>query len=323
MWPRSLPWRLFAVNAALLGAALLVLVLTPVRVSASTKTSEVIVLAIGAALLLAGNLVVVRRSTASLLRLTDVMGDVDLLEPGHRVDVPAGDREVRSLVAGFNGMLGRLEDERRRSAIASLHALERDRLRVARDLHDGVGQSLTAVLMAFDRLARGASDDVAADARSGQELTRHALDEVRTIVDRLRPDPIEELGLAGALRSLAERVARHASAEVVADIAADLPPLDAEGELAVYRVAQEAITNALRHAGARHISLRAAADGTALTLDVVDDGRGLRTGERGEPGHGLRGMRERAVAAGAALSIGPADAGGTRVRLRVPAPEGA
>jgi two-component system sensor histidine kinase UhpB len=322
MWPRSLPWRLFAVNALLLGVAWSVLVFAPVSISASTTASEIAMLAAGTAVLLAVNLAVVRRATAPLLGLTDAMAEVDPLEPGQRVEVTARDREVASLVDGFNGMLERLEDERRRSSTASLRALERERLRVARDLHDGVGQSMTALLLVFDRLARGASNDVRGDARSGQELTRHALEEVRTIVDRLRPDPIEELGLAEALRSLVDRVSRHARAEVVADVTGELPALDADAELAIYRIAQEAITNALRHAGAQHIALRLTRpSGAVLELEVADDGRGLQPGERGEPGHGLRGMRERAVALGATLAVRRGERGGTRVRLTLPVDE--
>lgn len=318
MWPLSLRWRLIAVNAALLAVAVVILTITPIEVSRSTTTEQLLVLVGGAVLLLAINLVTVRRSTAPLLQLTAAMENVDLLEPGHRVAVPTGDREVGALVSGYNAMLGRLEDERKRSSTASLQALERDRLRIARELHDGVGQSLTAVLMAFDRLARGASTDVEADARSGQELTRYALDEVRTIVDRLRPDPIEELGLTGALRSLADRVARHAPQTITAEVET-LPALDPEAELAVYRVAQEALTNALRHAEAAHITLDARGRDAALVLTVTDDGCGLRAGERGEPGHGLRGMRERAIAIGAHLVVGPAAGGGTSLTLEVPA----
>jgi two-component system sensor histidine kinase UhpB len=318
MWPTSLRWRLFVLNALLIGAAVVALIVTPASVSTPATASEVGVLVVGTLALLALNLVVVRRSTAPLVHLTEAMADVDLLEPGYRMDVPGGDREIGALVTGFNAMLARLEDERRASANASLLALERDRTRIARELHDGVGQSLTAVLMAFDRLARGTSTDVAADATSGQELTRHALDEVRTIVDRLRPDPIEELGLAGALRSLADRVNRHAPQDVVATVGT-LPALEPEAELAVYRVAQEALTNALRHADATQISLDARGGSGQLVLNVADDGRGLRAGERGEPGHGLRNMRERAVAIGALLDVGPAVAGGTCVSLRVPA----
>lgn len=322
MWPRSLPWRLFAVNAVLLGTADAVLVLTPISVSASTTASEALLLVAGTTALLAINLVVVRRSTAPLLKLTESMDTIDLLEPGQRVAVRGQDREVGRLVRSFNVMLARLEDERRRSSTASLQSLERERLRVARELHDGVGQSLTAVLMLFDRLARGACTDIAGDARSGQELTRHALDEVGTIVERLRPDPIEELGLADALRSLVDRVARHANATLTADIDGAPPQLHPDVELAIYRVAQEAITNALRHADASCIALALQFDDEhAVTLTITDDGKGMAVGQRGEPGHGLRGMRERAVAVAARLTIQQASGGGTQVQLHVPAEE--
>ena len=304
-------WRIFLGNALVLGVATTALVLTPVTVSFPAAERELLVLAAGLAVMLAVNYVLLRRAIEPLRRLTRVMGTVDPLEPGRRADLPAGPAEVAELGAAFDQMLDRVESERRESARRALAAQEEERLRIARELHDEVGQALTAVLLQLDRAAaEGQPGERIAEAR---EAARATLEEVRAIARNLRPEALDDLGLAAALRQLCNE-AERGGVEVERSISSDVR-LDPEVEVVVYRVAQEAITNVLRHAAAERLTCVLQPAGAGAELRIIDDGRG-RGGA--SAGSGLRGMRERAVLAAATLDISSPAAGGTCVRLRVP-----
>jgi len=300
-------WRVFAINAVLLVAATLLLALTPVTIHAPIALVEGLDLAIGLLLMLAANLLLLRRTLAPLRRLVERMRTVDLLRPGQRLAVQGG-AEVGQLVRVFNQMLDRLETERRESGGRALQAQEAERLRVARGLHDEVGQVLTGVLLRLD-------DEETKDA------VRQALDEVRRIARELRPEMLEQLGLQSALTELSRRFADQSGLEIERRFGDGLPPLSDEAELAVYRVAQESLTNVARHAQASRVELTLEPGPASVVLRVVDDGRGLPEGA-GLNGHGgLRGMRERALLVGGALAVKPSGAGGVEVRLEVPATE--
>jgi len=287
------------------------LVLTPVTVSFPAAERELLVLAAGLAVMLAVNYVLLRRAIEPLGRLTRVMRTVDPLEPGRRADLPAGPAEVAELGAAFDQMLDRVESERRESARRALAAQEEERLRIARELHDEVGQALTAVLLQLDRAASG--EQPAERIAEAREAARATLEEVRAIARNLRPEALDDLGLAAALRQLCNE-AERAGVEVERRISPDVR-LAPEVEVVVYRVAQEAITNVLRHAAAERLVCVLERAGSGARLLVVDDGRG-----RGDApaGSGLQGMRERAVLAGATLEITTPASGGTSVSLRVP-----
>ena len=307
----SLLWRIFLGNALVLGVATTVLVLTPATVSFPAAERELVVLGVGLSVMLAVNYVLLRHAIEPLQRLTRLMGTVDPLAPGRRADLPAGPAEVAELGASFDQMLERLESERRESARRASVAQEEERLRIARELHDEVGQALTAVLLLLDRArADGEAGERIDEAR---EAARATLEEVRGIARNLRPEALDDLGLASALRQLcndAERAGLLVEREIAADVR-----LAPEVEVVVYRVAQEAITNVLRHAGAEQVRVTLTPVGGGAELRVLDDGRGR--GEETE-GAGLRGMRERAVLAGGVLEIMSPPGGGTSVTLRVP-----
>jgi two-component system sensor histidine kinase UhpB len=138
-----------------------------------------------------------------------------LLEPGRRVPVYGTETEVAELTLAFNEMLDRLEEERRQSAAHALSAQEGERRRVAQELHDEVGQSLTAVLLQLGRVQRAAPLDLRAELAEARETARESLEEVRQIAQRLRPEALDELGLQSALEALAERVSEQGGLRVV------------------------------------------------------------------------------------------------------------
>ena len=300
-------WRVFAINAAVLTAAMLALVVSPLTVSFPVALTELVVLAAGLIALLVVNLALLRRVFAPLDRLSRFMREVDPLRPGSRVPLTDGDPEIAELTGAFNEMVERLESERRDSALRALAAQESERRRIALELHDEVGQALTAAMLRLDRV----------DVEAAKEGLRTALEEVRDIARRLRPEALDDLGLRNALRALVASVARDARIDITPEIEADLPPLSPEQELVVYRVAQEALTNAVRHAdaGALRFSLRRGRG--AVLLKVEDDGRGFDPAL--VPGaSGIRGMRERALLVRARLEVDSSPGRGTAVTLRTP-----
>ncbi|GAB2879980.1 HAMP domain-containing sensor histidine kinase [Streptomyces deserti] len=313
----SLFWRIFSLNAAGLVAATAHL-LGPVTVSTPVLPGEALVLLTGLAALLTGNALALRFGLAPLQRLGRAMATADLLRPGARAAV-AGAAETAQLITTYNTMLDRLEAERAAGAARALSAQERERHRVARELHDEVGQTLTAVLLQLKRVADRAPEDLREEIGQAQEATRAGLDEIRRIARRLRPGVLEELGLHSALRSLAAEFTTHGLTGRH-HLPGDLPPLTPESELVVYRVAQEALTNTARHAAADRAELRLCPVPGGVELLVRDNGTGLG---RAQEGAGITGMRERALLTGAALTLEPAPGRGTDVRLRIPLTAGA
>jgi two-component system sensor histidine kinase UhpB len=227
---------------------------------------------------------------------------------------------VAQLVRTFNEMLERLESERRESGQRALRAQEAERRRIARGLHDEVGQVLTGVLLQLGLLE--AADDVTrrTEIEETQQSVRHALDEVRRIARELRPEMLEDLGLVSALTELSRKFAGQSGIRVQRSFADDLPRLSEEAEIAVYRVAQESLTNVARHAEASHVDIALQPGIDSVVLRVVDNGRGLSETAASTNGHaGIRGMRERALLVGGALAIKRGRDGGVEVRLEVPA----
>ncbi|MFF4102826.1 HAMP domain-containing sensor histidine kinase [Streptomyces sp. NPDC001903] len=308
----SLYWRIFLMNAGVL-AAVVALLLGPVTVSTPVLFGEALVLLGGLAAMLVVNAVLLKVGLAPLARLNRAMATADLLKPATRPTVSGGG-EVAGLTRTFNAMLDRLEAERATSSGRVLTALEAERKRIAQELHDEIGQTLTAVLLQLKHAADRAPEPVRTDLHQAQETTRASLDEIRRIARRLRPGVLEELGLLSALRSLAGEFTTPRLG-VTAHITPGLPHLDPAAELVLYRIAQEGLTNAARHSGATRVEvhLRPLPRG-GVGLLVRDNGHGL--GEAPE-GAGIRGMRERSLLIGAELDVGAGPHGGTEVRLAI------
>ncbi len=207
---RTVPlfWRLYGAYTAVVLLALAALVFAPIHVSVPTKPHELVVLVLGAAAMLAGFFVLLRRTLAPLQHLTQAMERVDPLSPGRRIELADADPEVRALADAFDDMLDRLERERRGSARRAVAAQEEERLRIARELHDEIGQSLTAMMLEIDTLSRAAPAELGEELAILREAARHAAGEVRTIARGLRPEALDELGLQSALVALAGSVAR-------------------------------------------------------------------------------------------------------------------
>jgi two-component system sensor histidine kinase UhpB len=314
-------WRVFAINAALLAVATVLLAVTPVTIHASIALVEVVDLVVALVLMLAANLLLLRHTVGPIDKLVARMRTVDLLRPGQRF-AGGGGIEVVELTRTFNEMLERLETERRESGQRALRAQEAERLRVARGLHDEVGQVLTGVLLQLDSLKGSDGATRQSEIEETKEAVRQALEEVRRIARELRPEMLEHLGLVSALTELSRKFADQSGIRVEQRFAEELPPLSDEAEIAVYRVAQESLTNVARHAGAKRVEVTLQPGTDSVVLRVADDGRGLPDSGTSANGHnGLRGMRERAILVGGALAVKRSDDGGVEIRLEVPAGE--
>ena len=201
-----------------------------------------------------------RRVFGPLERLTSLMRRVDPMEPGLRIELDGAASEVAELCDSFNAMLDRLEHERRASGRRALLAQEGERRRLARELHDEVGQTLTGVVLQLEGLGGRRRAELAEPVAQLQETARDGVEEVREIVRGLRPQALDEFGLRSALITLAAGFTERSGIRVRTRLSPDVPALAPEQDLAVYRVAQESLTNVARHAGAREAEL-------ALELD--------------------------------------------------------
>jgi two-component system sensor histidine kinase UhpB len=308
--PIPLFWRLFVPNATVLAVACVVLMVQPAN-------GRIPALVGGLTVMVAVNLVLMRRAVTPLTRLTGLMRRVDPLRPGVRIPPLGPNSEVTVLTEAFNEMLDRLEAERRDSGRRALSEREGERRRLAAELHDQIGQTLTAASLQAARLGERAPAELEPEARALTETILGAIEDVRRLARELRPEALDALGLVPALTNLVERLAQQTGLRFERDLQRDLPAIGPEGELVVFRVAQEAMTNAIRHAEAQRISVALRAGDGRVTLEVRDDGRGLHDHDR--DGTGIRTMRERALTIGAWLDVGAGETGGTVVRLVTPA----
>lgn len=315
----SLFWRVYAINTGLLVVAAVALALGPATISDRILVVEAAVLAVGVAVVLAVNLLLLRRVFDPLQRLTGLMRRIEPLAPGQRLEVDRPAAEVGELCTAFNDLLDRLEHERRDSARRALDAQEDERRRLARELHDQVGQTLTGVALQLDTLAALVPGDLRPRVQALEEAARGGVEEVREIARGLRPEALDDFGLRSALVSLGSTFTEQSRVQLVSRVDRDLPELDRDDELVVYRVAQESLTNVARHANASRAELSLQAHDGAVVLAVRDDGCGIDPADARD-GVGVRGMRERAMLVGGRLDISTVTPHGTEVRLALPAP---
>jgi signal transduction histidine kinase len=197
---------------------------------------------------------------------------------------------------------------------------DEERGRIARDLHDHLGQSLAYVAFELDRVGAHAGDDQRAELSRLRDEVRGMIGEVRETLYDLRTDVTEAQGLATTLSEFLDRVGRRSGLEVSIDVQESARlPLRQERE--VWGIAREAVANVERHAGAAHLRVTWRCDGHRAELTVVDDGRGLPTAPTRLDAYGIAGMRERASSIGARLEIRSVPGAGTAVRCVHPAAE--
>ncbi len=291
------------------------------------------------------NVALVRLALRPLRALEAVAGRVWRGEFAARAEPsPLADRDVARVGDALNLALGAAAEQGARAralADAVVRAAELERGRVARELHDVTAQSLAALTYQLSALEReslagegGAPPRpaLAADLGAATGAARALLEEVRTLAETMHPRVLDDLGLVPALHHLVRAVRRQtldgpgagaAPPPAVTLDVPDAPPALAEvAALTLYRVAHEAVTNALRHGAPSHVAVRLALAADAVTLTVADDGRGfdLADAEARRPGMGLFVMRERVALLGGRTVVDTAPGRGTRVTAAVPLP---
>jgi two-component system sensor histidine kinase UhpB len=315
---RTLFTQVLALNASLVClAALLAATLAGLQLDETARVVTVILSA--AALSLVVNLAVLRRRFTPLENLIEEMEKVDLTRPGANlppsIDGKAETEEVERIELAFLRMMRRLEAERRRAGSAALRAQEQERARVARDLHDEVNQSLTGVLLHLEAARAAAPPELQAELDQTKAAANQAMSELLTLARQLRPTALDDLGLRAAVEGLTSSF-DAGDVAISFEAKGDLSTLPEDVQLVVYRVTQEALSNAARHADPSRIDVRLRREGEEVLLEVVDDGSGFAFAEA-EKGLGLAGMRERSLLVDGELSIESRPGNGTTVRLRV------
>lgn len=268
----------------------------------------------------------------------------DVLDVEHRVVRPDGEVRVvheRATLVEGEGEAGRLvgtvqdvterrrlEDELERSrdllrryAAHLTTRRERERADLARDIHDHLGQLLTAVKLRLDR-ARFAEGEVRSERLDETvELVEESIDEVREISSQLRPAYVDQLGLVDGLEAYARRFGEQTGVSTRLQSELEEVPLDGEASVHLFRIVQEALTNVARHAGADRARVVLRREDDALVVRVLDDGRGLREASvTGMHSHGLLGMNERARLLGGSFELRDRDGAGAEARVSIPWP---
>lgn len=216
----------------------------------------------------------------------------------------------------------RAEQEKTVAALRAKLA-ERDRSRLAQDLHDSIGSVLGVVALYGDLIERKCDrpDELRAIAGMVREATREGLTDLRSVIGAIAPASTDVAGVARALRPMVGRAAEASGIDVSLSVEGDASAsIDGPARLAVVRVFQEALANAMRHADAARVSVILRGEGDDVRLEVADDGRGFDDTKADEHagGRGLRGMRERIEELGGAFEVESGSGRGTRVRARIP-----
>jgi len=315
MKARSLLTQALAVNLLLVAATML---LATVAVDAHVRSllhgREIIVLGLAILATLLGNWLLLRRRFEPLDRMISAMEELDLAAPNPDPPASGGSHEVQRLDAAFHRMTARLESERREAGRAAIRAQERERRRIAQDLHDEVNQALTAVSLRLQASIERAPAELRRELTETKRLSTQAMEELLAIARQLRPSVLDDHGLLAALHSQVRDFAEQTGTNANFHARGSLPELSPEQQLVIYRVTQESLSNIAQHAEARNIEVELSFIGHTV-LRISDDGNGFAATRNG--GLGLSGMRERALLAGGQLSIWSAQGWGTRVQLTI------
>jgi two-component system sensor histidine kinase UhpB len=315
MKSRSLLVQILSVNLLLIaGTFLVALVALDRHVASDFEGREMLVLGLALVATLLGNWLLLRRRFIPLDRLISSMEQIDLdtaqnqLVACDRID----SSEAHRLEAAINQMLARLEAARRAAGRASIEAQERERRRIAQDLHDEVNQALTAVSLRLQASIEHAPPTLRRELTETKRLAGQAMEELLALARQLRPAVLDDHGLLPALHSQVRDFSDQTGIQAAFNIRGQASRLSPEQQLVVYRVTQESLSNVAQHSDAEKVDVELSFIGRTV-LRISDNGHGFA--QRREGGLGLSGMRERALLVGGHLSIWSGQGQGTRVEL--------
>ncbi|CAN5534258.1 histidine kinase [soil metagenome] len=313
--------QVLIVNLLLVGAAGVgAVIASNPRFEIDDTPRVAVVVGLLVALTVGFNVYLLQRRFEPLEKLVEEMERADLSRPGANLrpnEEMRGPEEVERLHRAFRVMVERLDAERRRTSSAALAAQEEERARVARDLHDEVNQSLTGLLLRLEALRAGAPPDLAEDLDETKALANQAMQELLRVARQLRPTALDDLGLKAAIAGLVEDLDAHEGINATIETNGPLSDLPADVQLVAYRVAQEALSNAVQHSEGENVQVTVTRGADHLSMSVVDDGVGFSFDEGGT-GLGLGGMRERALLVDGQVDFQSRPDSGTRINLVVP-----
>ncbi len=317
---RSLLAQVLAVNLLLVaGTVLVATVAVDAHLTSLTRGREALVLGLAVVATLLGNWLLLHRRFEPLEEMISAMEALDLANPElpsrNGSHLPrANSDEVRRLHAAFGQMTARLEAERREAGRAAIRAQERERRRIAQDLHDEVNQALTAVSLRLQASIEQAPDGLRRELTETKRLSSQAMEELLALARQLRPGVLDDHGLLPALHGQVRDFGEQTGVRATFNARGEVPKLSPEQQLVIYRVTQESLSNIAQHAAAHTVDVELSFIGRTV-LRISDDGRGFRAARDG--GLGLSGMRERALLAGGRLSVWSGEGEGTRVELTI------
>jgi two-component system sensor histidine kinase UhpB len=289
------------------------------NLTVADQRGQFALLGLSIALVLLVNMLMLRRRFSPLDRLIERVEAIDPADPTDFEAPPYNDgaAEVERLATSFHRMLERIDEERKRSGRLVVRAQEEERRRLARDLHDEVNQSLTGILLRLEAVSQTAPPELREELAAVKKLVNQAMGELVTLARQLRPTALDDHGLVSAIVSHTRRF--EAQTGVAVDVRVEGEPvhLGSDQEIAVYRFAQEALSNVARHAGAKSVDVELSTNGHGLEVTVRDDGRGFDP-RSGSDGVGLSGMSERARLVGGKLEVASTPGQGTSLTLQVP-----
>ncbi len=285
-------------------------------------------------LILLTNTLLLRASFRPLFTLLTTIREISKGKTDARANLVASDSEVGELAHAFNTMLDKLEAARREQTMLIIQAQEEEQRRIALELHDEAGQNLTALLIHTELLhqriqafpttaiSEQAQGQLTRDLTQVNTLTQQTLEGIRVLAQQLRPSVLDDLGLAAAFRWLAEdsRQRLHLTIDLTIDGVEgthEKKRLPSAHEIALFRIAQESLTNIARHAHAQHVSLSLIQHRSSIVVCIRDNGDGYDT-EQTKTGLGIFGMRERAALLGGTLTILSYKGEGTTVEAILP-----
>ena len=251
---------------------------------------------VGVSITVLANYMVLRASFRPLVDLRSVMESMHKGVLRKRVPVDSSDPNLRAVSLAFNDMLERLDSESRNYSFKLLTSIEEERRRIARELHDETSQALAAVLINLELAEKtlSAHDDDHREAVrqrvvNSKQLIVHSLEQIKLLVYDLRPSMLDDLGLVPALRWYMETHIEGSGITVMADFEAASERLPGDVETALYRIAQEALANVVKHSGASQVAVTLVTRPHEAALTVVDDGKGFdpRNPRYRDGGYGL------------------------------------
>lgn len=334
-WNLSLFEKVILVNSLMLIVeALAALWVTSHQLESHHYLIDTIFLVVAALIILLTNIVIMQATFRPLFHLLNTIRQVGTGRLQTRAVIPISSGEVGELAQAFNSMLDSLETARREQTRVILQAQEDERRRIGMELHDEAGQNLTALLIHTEVLhqhfrllsERGLSElaqqTLDTEFQQLTQLTQVSLENVRILAQQLRPSVLDDLGLLAAFRWLGEdseqRLRLHVDLDL--DVSALEPIIDmlpASHETALFRIAQESLTNVARHAHAQTVLIALTATDMQVELVVMDDGNGYQC-DKQKPGSGILGMRERASSLNGQLSITSEPEQGTIIKAILP-----